>query len=181
MNDTFFFSAPQLKRDPLGRNVTTSRMPASRSVALPAELALLWVILATGVGLVLWCTLAATVPPLVTGDSPRQVWQAFATRFVGNGIFGSVVALLLLPIHWLLVFGWVAVVRRKPALDATHKGATLSAFILALPVTLVVAFSYSVPETFPWTPIVLASAWAGVLLPRIGLRHLRPGSFSVAA
>ncbi|SRR6266516_1009854 len=162
--------------------MTTSPVSASRPVAPPAELALVWVILATAVGLVLWCTLAATVPPFIAGDSLRQVWQSFATRFLGNGIFGSLVALLLLPIHWLFFFVWVTVVvRRMPALDATYKGATLSSFILALPVTIVVAFSYSLPETFRWMPIVLASAWAGVLLPRIGLRRLRPGSIGVAA
>ena len=159
----------------------TSAGPAGISRAvITGAWAVLGATCATGV----WATLNG-IYGAVQGASPA--W--FPAAFVVGLYFGGFVALLLLVPYWALLFGYVILLARRPAIESNTRQFLLVAFYLSIPVATVVFVSFLDPwsplgpfwdETLIAGPMALASTWSGIVIPRLVIPSMRPGSWLAA-
>jgi hypothetical protein len=145
-----------------------------------------------------WFLLALIVTPFVWGAF-GAIFAVLSTRrdenlagiFLLNlsmlPLFAGVVVLMLSPLYAALISLWLFIVRAKPALEAGRGRLAVACVFLAVPGAFVVGSSYAnVVGTFEWRefsfafPLALASGWSGLLLPRLVLKSLAPGTFAPA-
>ena len=153
-----------------------------RRLALPA---LAWSVLSALCGTLAWSVLSAIV---AFAEYPRPA-SAIVGLWAGV-LFGGFIALVAVLPYWALFIAWGAFVTRNPALEANAKHVIRAAFAMAVPLAIVVFFSFLDPgnpngpfwhEALVGGPMTLLSTWVGILLPRITVRSLQPPNLWVAA
>lgn len=160
-------------------------MPVRRLVLL----SLMWAVCGAAAGALCWGAFGATVYPLMNGASLSDVVRFWPARFRGALYFGGFIALIVIPFYTSVFACWLSASHRRPALEASTSRVARSSLALALPLVAAVFAGYLWPagalgpfwrEAIVLTPFAMASVWAGVFLPRVFVRPLRPSHSGAA-
>ncbi|MEL7834261.1 hypothetical protein [Fodinibius sp. Rm-B-1B1-1] len=155
----------------------------------PLKTSFIWAISAAILGTMVWATVISIFEPLLRGETIDQILSLIVYSLISGVYFGGFIALITVIPYSLLFYGFLKLASKKPSIDFYKKQVVLTSFLLALPFTLVVFFSYVLPTGnlgFSWSdgfsalPWVLISAWAGILLPRFIISSLKPSGNEVA-
>lgn len=136
--------------------------------------AALWAVSGGLLAACVWSAVAAVL------YAPTPEW---ATAFIFAFYFAGFVALVATPFYTLAFALWASWTARHPKTESTPLRTVFFSLALAAPAVLAVLMSYLAPfhnlgpfyrETLSVAPLVLASAWLGVLVPRLVVPPLRP-------
>lgn len=134
--------------------------------------AVLWAIGANLVAIVVWSFLTALTWPIIRSQAPilSHSFRGFVGALFGASYWATVLTVLTLPACVIVFFAWLALVHRKPGLEATRGRRALGSLLLALPPALLIAvgFGYPFSDQYLWRtaavmfPVGLISCWIGV-------------------
>jgi hypothetical protein len=149
------------------------------------KLVLLWL----GLSAVLAPILYAVIPSLhnfIVSQDPIDVRLAlFVVGCLNFGYFGPLFSLILLPSYGVALFGWASLAARTTILEQSTLTVAVFTAALAFPPAAIGAIMASeFAGTIRWDQAfeiffsVFPVPWLALLLPRVVIRSLAPGTFS---
>jgi hypothetical protein len=130
---------------------------------------------------VLWWLLGGVLYGILNG-APISFDPAYVS-LMWVGLFGFLTSVVFAGPYSALLFLWLTRPPHVLRLDGSRLGVIGETFLLSLPAILILSVSFGGwPGRLPFDwehalavlPAVAASAWGGLLLPRLVLRRLRP-------
>ncbi|MDB4892323.1 MAG: hypothetical protein JWL61_4178 [Gemmatimonadetes bacterium] len=152
------------------------------------RIAVLWAAVGSGLAVLLWSVLGGiTWSVRYPGASLAETLRTIPFAILGSAYWALFIGAVAFPCYVVVFAAWVAIARRHPAFEATHRNRAFAACVLACPPVAMLTFGFASSNLgFRWSeaavvfPLSALSCGLAIWLPRRFVPQLRESLASPA-